>query len=367
MDDLSKSYLVLGLKDGASPAEAKQAYRDLVNVWHPDRFGHDERLRLIAQEKLKEINGAYELVKAGFFQASLTPELAAPAEPEVAADVSPDQTPPPTRKRVVLWTLLSVIAFALITTATLLVLQKGRGKTAAASPPTNPAIASTNASSQTTAHALSFNRGHSHVAIATTGSLTGTFTVECWALNRKPKQVGTILSSRAPNDFSFVIKFRQGKRFHGDIGDGSHWLAKMANAPFLYQRDTWYHIAYVVTPTTYCIYINGAPTEANVFPPGNPMLYDANHRLCFGADGLDPDDLDGSITEVRIWKTARSQPQIASNLYKPLTGSEPGLQGYWRFEEGMGTTTADLSGHGFNGTLVGDVSWSANTPPIERR
>ena len=59
MDDLSKAYLALGLKAGASMDEIKQAYRDLVKVWHPDRFGHDERLRLIAQDKLKEINGAY--------------------------------------------------------------------------------------------------------------------------------------------------------------------------------------------------------------------------------------------------------------------------------------------------------------------
>ena len=28
-----------------------------------------------------------------------------------------------------------------------------------------------------------------------------------------------------------------------------------------------------------------------------------------------------------------------------------GLVGYWTFEEGSGTTTADLSGNGFNGTF----------------
>ena len=32
----------------------------MAKVWHPDRFGHDERLQKKAQEKLKEINEAYE-------------------------------------------------------------------------------------------------------------------------------------------------------------------------------------------------------------------------------------------------------------------------------------------------------------------
>jgi hypothetical protein len=38
----------------------KAAHRDLTKVWHPDRFLHDPRLQEKAQEKLKEINEAYE-------------------------------------------------------------------------------------------------------------------------------------------------------------------------------------------------------------------------------------------------------------------------------------------------------------------
>src|SRR5206468_12238720 len=36
---------VLALRPGASALEIKGAYRDLVKVWHPDRFGSDPRLR----------------------------------------------------------------------------------------------------------------------------------------------------------------------------------------------------------------------------------------------------------------------------------------------------------------------------------
>src|SRR3989338_5562248 len=64
MDDIDRYYEILELKPGASLEEVKRAYRDLVRVWHPDRFSHDPRLQQRAQEKLKEINEAYEKLQA---------------------------------------------------------------------------------------------------------------------------------------------------------------------------------------------------------------------------------------------------------------------------------------------------------------
>ncbi len=61
-DELTEPYQVLGLKPGASVADVKAAHRDLAKVWHPDRFLHDLRLQQKAQEKLKEINEAYDLL-----------------------------------------------------------------------------------------------------------------------------------------------------------------------------------------------------------------------------------------------------------------------------------------------------------------
>jgi len=60
---------MLGLKPGASPEEVTQAYRDLANVWHPDRFVGNPRLQKKAEEKIKEINAAYEYVKSFYGKA----------------------------------------------------------------------------------------------------------------------------------------------------------------------------------------------------------------------------------------------------------------------------------------------------------
>jgi len=65
--DIRRSFEILELHHTATEAEARQAYKDIVNVWHPDRFGNNQRLKQKAEKKLQEINAAYETVK-GFLQ-----------------------------------------------------------------------------------------------------------------------------------------------------------------------------------------------------------------------------------------------------------------------------------------------------------
>ena len=61
-EKINRCIEMLGLKPGASQEEVNQAYRDLVNVWHPDRFADNQRLQKKAEEKLKEINASYEYI-----------------------------------------------------------------------------------------------------------------------------------------------------------------------------------------------------------------------------------------------------------------------------------------------------------------
>ena len=54
-------YEIFGVKPGASQDEIKKAYRQLIKKYHPDQYG-DNPLKELAQEKLIEINKAYEML-----------------------------------------------------------------------------------------------------------------------------------------------------------------------------------------------------------------------------------------------------------------------------------------------------------------
>jgi len=54
-------YKVLGVSPNASDADIKKAYRDLARKYHPDNY-HNNPLADLAQEKMKEINEAYDMI-----------------------------------------------------------------------------------------------------------------------------------------------------------------------------------------------------------------------------------------------------------------------------------------------------------------
>ena len=58
---MNDPYQVLGVKPDASDDEVKKAYRDLARKYHPDNYQNNP-LADLAEEKMKEINEAYDAV-----------------------------------------------------------------------------------------------------------------------------------------------------------------------------------------------------------------------------------------------------------------------------------------------------------------
>ena len=59
---MSDPYKVLNIAPTASDDEVKHAYRELARKYHPDNY-HDNPLADLAQEKMKEINEAYDQIQ----------------------------------------------------------------------------------------------------------------------------------------------------------------------------------------------------------------------------------------------------------------------------------------------------------------
>ncbi len=56
------AFATLECEPGCSEEEVKSSYRQLVRVWHPDRFEADPKLKQKATEKMKSLNEAYQLL-----------------------------------------------------------------------------------------------------------------------------------------------------------------------------------------------------------------------------------------------------------------------------------------------------------------
>ncbi len=86
MVSIKHYFQILEIDPEATQTEIKQAYRDLILVWHPDRFCDNPRLQQKAEGKIKQINTAYEFLKSYHSQVAQSvtmrsPQPKQPAEP----------------------------------------------------------------------------------------------------------------------------------------------------------------------------------------------------------------------------------------------------------------------------------------------
>ncbi len=61
----------------------------------------------------------------------------------------------------------------------------------------------------------------------------------------------------------------------------------------------------------------------------------------------------GQIDEVRVWSEARSAGEISQDMTTAPDGTEPGLEAYYPFDEGQGSTAYDQTPNHNDGTLAG--------------
>ena len=153
--------------------------------------------------------------------------------------------------------------------------------------------------------------------------------------------------------------------------------AKLLNA------GEWYHIAatYSYATREVCLYVNGklqskgsdlGNAASTPFNLAGRAFYDlylqdpetykdykdwGNFRQFFlGKSYDDSRQLNGDITEVRVWNVARNEQEIWDNMYD-VDPQTPGLIGYWKFDEGAGNVIKDWTGNGNDAVAEKDLEW----------
>jgi hypothetical protein len=224
----------------------------------------------------------------------------------------------------------------------------------------------------TAGYALQFNGTSAYATLAR--SVQDDFTLEAWI---KPSASLAVLSgtniwngygilyadtTSTANDFGTSIvngKFAFGV---GNPDTNVQSTGSIANGQ-------WTHVAATRTMTTGLIQVivngamDGMKTTTQVSSLTAPTL------ITIGADTIDSHYFAGLIDEVRLWNVVRTPAEIAATMHQRLTGSEPGLVGYYRFDDATGTTALDLSPTHGNVTLAGDAAagvptWVMSDAPV---
>ncbi|MBN4071269.1 T9SS type A sorting domain-containing protein [Crocinitomix catalasitica] len=152
----------------------------------------------------------------------------------------------------------------------------------------------------------------------------------------------------------------------GGLNDGrvTFWMADptvienglYANSTTDIADATWHHIAGTFKDDTARVFVDGVEQG---FAEIVNYSFNVDTICTMGVD-FDAEWYNGGVEDVRIWNYARTESEIFTWKDSCLKGDEAGLMAYYHFEEGIGTTTEDLSGNGndmdFYGTI--DATWT---------
>ena len=123
----------------------------------------------------------------------------------------------------------------------------------------------------------------------------------------------------------------------------------------------WVHMAAVRIRSTGTmrVVINGV--EEKTTTGNSTAALSAPANIDIGGNTIDNRYFKGKLDEVRVWNVARTTAEIGATMRVRLTGTEIGLVGYWRFDEGAGTVAVDSSSTANQGALGNGVAASRPT------
>ncbi len=196
----------------------------------------------------------------------------------------------------------------------------------------------------------------------------GDFTLEAWV---KPMGVTTFLTIIGKANSTAPRSYHLGT----DQIDANGWRPRIylnhlhpPNSPFsmyapaVIPFGAWHHIAATRLGATVKLYVDG--TAVNSASYNVPLGSNPTVPVVIGGDMVGA-AANGLIDDVRIWNIGRTDAQIVSSMNGELTGLEPGLVGYWRFNDSWGQVAANsalATGAAADGTLGATTAVGPDDP-----
>jgi hypothetical protein len=220
-------------------------------------------------------------------------------------------------------------------------------------------------------NALEFDGVEDYVSIPGGGGLNGATngTIEMWVRWSGIQDAGAdgfghVLARQA--DFSFsndIIGLNNSDPGNARLIWKPYSTVTAVTGATVVGNNVWRHVAIAFNSSDHRIYLD-ATLDGTALSSAGSMNDNISIPLTIGAwinggSGYSHSTID----EVRIWSVVRTQAQIQASMSQRLTGTEPGLVGYWRFDEGIGLSATNGVGSNPSGTLVNGPAWVTSTRP----
>jgi serine protease len=207
--------------------------------------------------------------------------------------------------------------------------------------------------------ALSFGDWEGKVRIAASGVSRlnlNAFTVEAWI---RPSGWGTnpIGFGRIVDKEHVVLFLDRGGPLVLFLNHPDGTSSRLSTDTGTITLDEWQHVAATHAGGEISLYVNGVALEMNQAAAMRPdVQLNTWSDLYIGNNAASERAFQGEIDEVRLWNRVRTAAELLADMHAPLGGSEPGLIGYWPFDEGAGTVAGDVTPFNLHGTLQ-QVEW----------
>ncbi len=127
------------------------------------------------------------------------------------------------------------------------------------------------------------------------------------------------------------------------------------------ETGRWYHLAFSLVGGTMSFYLDGELQGTQPYTFGNR----AGDPVTIGGYA-NTTDVDGHLSDMRVWNHARSQAAIQALMNRRLNGAETGLLGYWPMNEGSGSEVYDGTANASTGTVV-NATWTTSDLELSAR
>ena len=196
-------------------------------------------------------------------------------------------------------------------------------------------------------------------------SITGNMTIEGWIKLESGGDAQDLITKWTPtgNQRSYVVRINPTSG-NVQLYVSSNGTAQgNANVAYSFSTGVWVHVAVVYTAASSQmeLFIDGVsqgtangtlPTSGN--DNGSAVLVGAIEPEAPGAF------LDGKISLLRIWSSARTGSEISANMCNVFGGATSNLSAEWSFDD----VYTDASGNGNTLTPINSPVFSTDTPAI---